>query len=104
MLTAGRSGKSHSTRDAFDNEKVSEVDDLKQGKNININNRIICARVILCNLLVIAICIISFIIKFDPTLQARNNVKNTMYSMQKLETISHYISSPTDFTSFQVNS
>ena len=47
MLTAGRSGKPHSTRDHSDKKEFSEVDDPKQGKIINNKTRsIIHARVI----------------------------------------------------------
>ena len=47
MLTAGRSGKPHSTRDRSDKKEFSEVDDPKQGKIINIKTRsLIRARVI----------------------------------------------------------
>ena len=47
MLTDGRSGKPHSTRDGSDKKEFSEVDDPKQGKiNNNKYRSIIRARVI----------------------------------------------------------
>ena len=36
-MTAGRSGKAHSTRDGTDKKEFSEDDDPKQGKAINTN-------------------------------------------------------------------